>query len=55
MPSSGAILDVTIHETRILDAADVIIDVIPEPGAFSIAAAGLALMGWQRRRKRRRA
>ena len=54
MPSSGAILDVTIHEMRILDAADVI-DVIPEPGALSIAAAGVALMGWQRRRKTRRA
>ena len=46
---SGAILDVTIHEIRILDAR-----AIPEPGTLSIVLAGLALAAWRSRRNKRR-
>jgi hypothetical protein len=48
---SGAILDITIHEMRILDQ----ITVVPEPATFSLAAMGLALAAWQRRRRAARA
>ena len=48
---TGNILDVTIHEIRILDA----IAVVPEPATFSLAAMGLVLAAWQRRRKTGRA
>jgi hypothetical protein len=45
---TGAILDVTIHEIRILAAPTD----VPEPATLSIVAAGLALAAWQRRRKK---
>ena len=43
---SGDVLDVTIHEIRIVDAA-----AVPEPATASIAALGLALAVWRSRRK----
>jgi hypothetical protein len=44
---SGDVLDVTIHEIRILDAV-----AVPEPATVSIAALGLALAAWRSRRKK---
>ena len=46
---TGAVLDVTIHEMRILEP-----DVVPEPATLSIAGLGLVLSAWRVRRNKRR-